>query len=50
MGLVYEPLSAIRKEVLRNGATWALYGFESVIWARRDLARSMHEESTSLQR
>jgi hypothetical protein len=35
MGLLYEPLSAIRKEVATNGATWALYGFESVIWARR---------------
>jgi SAM-dependent methyltransferase len=35
VGLFYEPLSAIRKEVAGNGATWALYGFESVIWARR---------------
>jgi SAM-dependent methyltransferase len=34
IGLLLEPLSAWRREVIRNGATWALYGFESVIWAR----------------
>jgi len=34
-GLLYEPISAAKKEVANNGATWALYGFESVIWARR---------------
>jgi len=32
-GLLYEPISALRREVSRTGGTWALYGFESVIWA-----------------
>jgi SAM-dependent methyltransferase len=35
IGLICEPLSALRREVMSNGSTWALYGFESVIWARR---------------
>lgn len=35
VGLLNEPESAARNEVMPNGATWALYGFESVIWARR---------------
>lgn len=33
VGLLLEPLSALRKKVLAG--TQALYGFESVIWARR---------------
>jgi hypothetical protein len=32
-GLLLEPVSAVRRQVLGAGATWALYGFESVIWA-----------------
>src|SRR5215469_18827903 len=48
IGLLYEPLSAIRKEVLRNGATWALYGFESVIWARRDIALACPPKTPSV--
>lgn len=32
-GLLVEPVSALRKRVM--GGTQALYGFESVIWARR---------------
>ena len=31
-GLFLEPLSAFRREVIPGGVTWALYGFESVIW------------------
>jgi SAM-dependent methyltransferase len=34
-GLLFEPVSALRNEVLRTGGTWALYGFETVIWAMR---------------
>jgi SAM-dependent methyltransferase len=33
-GLLNEPRSALRKRVY-NG-TWAFYGFESIIWARRE--------------
>lgn len=32
-GLLNEPRSAIKKRVYSG--TWALYGFESIIWARR---------------
>ena len=32
-GLIKEPLSIWRKQVM--GGTWALYGFESIIWGRR---------------
>lgn len=32
-GLVLEPLSALQGRVMPG--TWALYGFETVIWARR---------------
>lgn len=31
LGLIVEPLSAAKREVMRG--TWALWGFESVIWA-----------------
>lgn len=34
-GLVLEPWSAYRRRVVKGGATWALYGFESVIWATK---------------
>ena len=33
MGFLFEPLSAKLRKA--NGATWALYGFESVVWATR---------------
>jgi hypothetical protein len=32
-GLILEPISAVRKKRLYG--TWALYGFETVIWVRR---------------
>jgi SAM-dependent methyltransferase len=32
-GALLEPISAIRRTVMPDGSTWALYGFESVIWA-----------------
>jgi SAM-dependent methyltransferase len=35
IGLALEPLSYFRKHVAAHGATWALYGFESIIWARK---------------
>jgi SAM-dependent methyltransferase len=33
-GAIVEPYSSLRKRVV-SGVTWALYGFESVIWASR---------------
>jgi SAM-dependent methyltransferase len=33
VGLVFEPLSALRRKTLRG--TWELYGFESIIWAQK---------------
>jgi SAM-dependent methyltransferase len=35
LGLVLEPLAALTGRNLPGGVGWALYGFESVIWARR---------------
>jgi SAM-dependent methyltransferase len=43
VGLILEARSARRRQTLNNGATWALYGFESVIWAR---ARAPEKPST----
>lgn len=34
-GLALEPWSALTKQVDRAGAIWALWGFETVIWARK---------------
>jgi SAM-dependent methyltransferase len=33
LGLILEPLAALQKRVMPAGSTWALYGFESIIWA-----------------
>jgi SAM-dependent methyltransferase len=35
LGLVLEPLSWVLGRSMPAGATWALYGFESVVWGRR---------------
>jgi SAM-dependent methyltransferase len=35
LGLLLEPLSAVMNRIIPAGATWALYGFESVIWATK---------------
>lgn len=35
-GLLLEPLSRALARNMPAGATWALYGFESVIWGRRE--------------
>lgn len=35
VGLVLEPLSALSGRCMPAGSTWALYGFETVIWAKR---------------
>jgi SAM-dependent methyltransferase len=35
LGLLLEPLSALLRRTMPLGSTWALYGFETVIWARR---------------
>lgn len=34
LGLALEPISALTKRTMPLLSTWALYGFESVIWAR----------------
>lgn len=34
-GLILEPLSILTGRTMPGLSTWALYGFESVIWARR---------------
>ncbi len=35
IGLVLEPLSYLTQRSMPLGTTWALYGFETVIWAAR---------------
>ncbi len=35
LGFLLEPFGAIMKRNMPAGSTWALYGFESVIWASR---------------
>lgn len=35
MGLLLEPFSMLLKRLMPMGCTWALYGFESIIWARK---------------
>lgn len=35
-GLFLLPLAALAGRNLPGGVGWALYGFESVIWARRE--------------
>ncbi len=37
-GLLLEPWSAIRNRVDHYGAIWALWGFESIVWARKPRA------------
>lgn len=39
-GLVLEPLSYILNRPMPLRSTWALYGFESIIWARRRASQS----------
>jgi SAM-dependent methyltransferase len=35
LGLTLEPCARLRKKNMLAGSTWALYGFETVIWASR---------------
>jgi SAM-dependent methyltransferase len=35
IGLVLEPISYVTQRAMPLGTTWALYGFETVIWAAR---------------
>lgn len=35
LGLLLEPLSAFMNRIMPAGTTWALYGFESIIWATK---------------
>ena len=35
LGFLLEPISAMVRKNMPAGSTWALYGFESVIWATR---------------
>jgi SAM-dependent methyltransferase len=36
LGLVLEPVGRLLGRNMPAGSTWALYGFESIVWARRD--------------
>lgn len=36
IGLLFEPLGRLASRNVPGSATWALYGFESIIWARRE--------------
>lgn len=36
IGLLLEPLGRLAARNVPGSATWALYGFESIIWARRE--------------
>ena len=36
LGLIVEPVSALTGRVMPLGSTWALWGFESVVWAERN--------------
>jgi SAM-dependent methyltransferase len=35
LGALLEPISAMNQRVMPLGSTWALWGFESVIWATK---------------
>jgi SAM-dependent methyltransferase len=35
LGLLLEPISILSKRIMPGLTTWALYGFESIIWASR---------------
>lgn len=39
VGLLLEPLGSLLGRNMPAGSTWALYGFESVVWARLDASR-----------
>ncbi len=38
IGLIIEPISRIKRKLYFASCTWALFGFESVIWAKKDMA------------
>jgi SAM-dependent methyltransferase len=38
LGLLLEPLSVVLNRIMPAGTTWALYGFESIIWATKPTA------------
>lgn len=38
-GLLIEPYSLLKRKVSFDGATWALYGFETIIWVRKSINR-----------
>jgi SAM-dependent methyltransferase len=42
-GLLLEPLARWRGRNMPAGTTWALYGFESIIWARRIRTSTRHD-------
>jgi SAM-dependent methyltransferase len=42
-GLLLEPYCRLKRKVSFDGATWALYGFESIIWVRK----ANHRQSAS---
>jgi SAM-dependent methyltransferase len=48
LGVVTEPYSALKRQVGPHAGTWALYGFESIIWGQKSGgSRSANEKSAS---
>ena len=35
-GILLEPISSVSKRVMPARSTWALYGFETIIWSKKD--------------
>jgi SAM-dependent methyltransferase len=48
LGLVLEPVSWLLGRNMPLGSTWALYGFESIIWARRKAATGATNPARSI--
>lgn len=40
VGLILEPFSALLGRTMPGLSTWALYGFESVVWATREVKKA----------
>lgn len=38
IGLILEPISVILRRVMPFGFTWAFYGFETIIWANKQVS------------
>lgn len=50
LGLLLEPLARVLKRNMPAGSTWALYGFETIIWGQRQLGPSSGSSAPSRSR